>query len=107
MLELQQRFDSYISLFKGRIRVFQYQALSKRSKLQCKNAALKGKRVCRFHGGKSTGLITIDGKQRCAEVKTLHGLETREKRRVRANKFKEMKILVFLLKQISLISFFQ
>ena len=66
--------------------------------MQCKNAALRGKRVCRFHGGKSIGPITIQGKQRCAEAKTIHGLETREKRELRAEKFKEMKILTSLLK---------
>ena len=83
----------------GCIRAFQCQALSKRSKLQCKNAALKGKRVCRFHGGKSKGPITKDGKQRCAEAKTIHGWETREKRKIRARKLKEMDVLVSLLKQ--------
>ena len=98
MSELKKEFDSYISLIKGRIRAFQCQALSKRSKLQCKNAALKGKRVCRFHGGKSTGAITIHGKQRCAKAKTVHGWETREKREIRARKLKEMKRLVSLLK---------
>ncbi len=98
MSELKKGFDSYISLFKGRIRAFQCQALSKRSRVQCKNAALKGKRVCRFHGGKSTGPLTIDGKQRCAKAKTIHGWETREKRKIRAEKFKEMKLLATLLK---------
>ena len=98
MSELKKGSDSYISLFKGCIRAFQCQALSKRSKLQCRNAALKGKRVCRFHGGKSTGPITINGKQRCAEAKTIHGRETRDKREIRAEKFKEMKTLVSLLK---------
>ena len=98
MSELKKGFDSYISLFKGRIRAFQCQALSKRSKLQCKNAALKGKRVCRYHGAKSTGPITINGKQRCAEAKTIHGWETREKRKLRAEKFKEMKNLFLQLK---------
>ena len=97
MSELKKGFDSYISLFKGRIRTFQCQALSKRSKLQCKNAALKGKRLCKYHGGK-TGRITIDGRQRCAEAKFIHGQETREKRRIRAEKFREMKRLVSLLK---------
>ena len=87
-------FKNYIWLMGRRIRAFQCQALSKRSKLQCKNAALKGKRVCRFHGGKSTGPLTIDGKQRCAKAKTIHGWDTREKRKIRANKLKEMKILV-------------
>ena len=98
MSELKKGFDSYISLFKGRIRAFQCQALSKRSKLQCKNAALKGKRVCRYHGAKSTGPITINGKQRCAEAKTIHGRETRDKREIRAEKFKEMKVLISLIK---------
>ena len=82
----------------GRIRAFRCQALSKRTKLQCGAPALKGKRVCRFHGGKSTGPITNLGKQRCAKAKTVHGWETREKRRLRAEKFREMNILVSLLK---------
>ena len=87
-------FKNYIWLMGRRIRACQCQALSQRSKLQCKNAVLKGKRVCRFHGGKSTGPLTIDGKQRCAKAKTIYGWDTREKRKIRANKLKEMKILV-------------
>ena len=66
--------------------------------MQCKNAALKSKHVCRYHGTKSTGPITIHGKQRCAETIKVHGLETREKREISARKLKEMKILVSLLK---------
>lgn len=61
----------------GRIRCSRCQALSRRSKLQCKKPALKGKRVCGFHGGKSTGPKTAAGRQRCAEVKTVHDRETR------------------------------
>ena len=91
-------FKNYVWLMGGRIRAFQCQALSKRSKLQCKNAALKGKRVYLYHGAKSTGPITINGKQRCAEAKTIHGRETRDKREIRAEKFKEMKVLVSLIK---------
>ena len=91
-------FKNYIWLMGGRIRAFQCQALSKRSKLQCKNAALKGKRVYLYHGAKSTGPITINGKQRCTEAKTIHGWETREKREMRAEKFKEMKVLISLIK---------
>ena len=89
-------FKNYVWLMGGRIRAFQCQALSKRSKLQCKNAARKGKRLCKFHFGK-TGRITIDGRQRCAEAKFIHGRETREKREIRAKKLKEMKMLVSLL----------
>ncbi|MDB9871078.1 hypothetical protein OAD33_08390 [Alphaproteobacteria bacterium] len=89
---------TYMILAGGRICAFRCQALSKRTKLQCGAPALKGKSVCRFHGGKSTGPITIDGKQRCAKAKTVHGWETREKRRIRAEKFKEMDVLVSSLK---------
>jgi hypothetical protein len=47
-------------------------ALSKRSGEQCKKPALRGKAVCEFHGGRSTGPKTADGKarQRAAVLKT-------------------------------------
>jgi hypothetical protein len=54
----------------------QCQALSKRSGIQCRGPAVKGKRVCRMHGGRSTGARTPEGRQRCAETKTTHGRET-------------------------------
>ena len=57
-------FKNYVWLIGGRIRAFQCQALSKRSKLQCKIATVKGKRVYRLHVDKSTVPIIIDGKQR-------------------------------------------
>ena len=46
--------------------------------------ALKGKRVCKKHGGRSTGPKTEAGRQRCAEAKTIHGCETREARNERS-----------------------
>jgi hypothetical protein len=64
----------------GRIRCNQCQAMSKHSRLQCKKPAMKGKRVCRTHGGRSTGPRTVEGRQRCAEAKTIHGNETRKAR---------------------------
>jgi len=70
-------FKNYIWLIRGRIRAFQCQALSKWSKLQCKNATIKGKRVYSLHTGKSIGPITNDGKQRYAQTKTVYGWETR------------------------------
>ena len=73
-------------------------ALSKRTKLQCGAPSIRRKRVCRIHGGKSTDPTTNDGKQRCAKAKTIHGWETRDKREIRAEKFKEMKVLFSLLK---------
>ena len=86
-------FESYISLIGGRIRAPRCQALSKRSQMQCRKAALKRKRVCMFHGGKSTGPVTEDGRKRCAIAKTVHGYETRAAREYRAEKFRELKAL--------------
>jgi hypothetical protein len=58
--------------------------------LQCKKPALKGKRVCGFHGGKSTGPKTAAGKQRVAESKTIHGRETRA---IRAQRSRDLAYL--------------
>ncbi len=68
----------------GRVICQRCQAKSKRTKLQCAAPALKGKRVCKTHGGRSTGPRTEAGRQRCAEAKTVHGRETREARNERS-----------------------
>ena len=68
----------------GRIECNQCQARSSRTKLQCRAPAIKGKRVCKWHGGRSTGPKTEAGRQRCAEAKTIHGRETREARNERS-----------------------
>ena len=68
----------------GRISCDRCQAISKRTKQQCAAPASKGKTKCRFHGGASTGPRTEQGRQRCAEAKTIHGFETREARTERA-----------------------
>ena len=91
-------FKTHITLFGGRINAPRCQALSKRSKQQCQKAALKGKHVCMFHGGKSTGPISEQGRKRCANAKTINGWETREKRRVRATKLGELRDLEKLMK---------
>ena len=98
-MQYQNTFKSHISLIGGRIRAPRCQALSKRSKLQCKKAALKGKRVCMFHGGKSTGPLTKEGKQRCALAKTVHGRETRAIRVKRAQKLSEINFYFKILKK--------
>ena len=64
----------------GRVICQRCQAKSKRTKLQCAAPALKGKRVCKTHGGRSTGPKTEAGRQRCAAAKTIHGRETHEAR---------------------------
>jgi len=68
----------------GRVECNQCQARSSRTKLQCRAPAIKGKRVCKWHGGRSTGPKTEAGRQRCAEAKTIHGRETRKARTERS-----------------------
>ena len=68
----------------GRITCNQCHAISKRNRLRCRAPAIKGKAVCRAHGGRSTGPKTEAGRQRCAEAKTIHGRETREARTERS-----------------------
>jgi hypothetical protein len=92
-MQYQNTFKSHISLIGERIRAPRCQALSKRSHLQCRKAALKSKRVCMFHGGKSTGPLTEDGRKRCAIAKTVLEYETRVAREYRAEKFRELKAL--------------
>ena len=96
-MQRRQTFNSHIILMAGRISAPRCQAISKRSKQQCKKAALKGRRVCMFHGGKSTGPVTERGKQRCAVAKTVHGRETRLIRARRALKLAEMKLYFKML----------
>nr|WP_300975829.1 HGGxSTG domain-containing protein [Yoonia sp.] len=69
------------------------QAKSKRSGVQCCKPAMRGKAVCRTHGGASTGARTQQGRERCAQAKTVHGWETREIRRKRAEKLRELREL--------------
>jgi hypothetical protein len=68
----------------GRVECNQCQARSSRTKLQCRAPAIKGKQVCKWHGGRSTGPKTEAGRQRCAKAKTIHGRETREARTERS-----------------------
>ena len=77
----------------GRIRCIQCQAKSKRTKQQCRAPASKGKTKCRFHGGASTGPKTETGRQRCAEVKTIHGRETRSIRTERSQAIARLQAL--------------
>ena len=93
-----KEFESHITLMGGRVRAPRCQALSKRSKMQCQKAASNGKHVCMFHGGKSAGAVTEQGRKRCAAAKTIHGRETRGKRELRAEKLREIRELEGLLK---------
>ena len=71
----EMQIETHIVLAGGRIRCCRCLAQSKRTKQQCQAPAMKGKSKCRFHGGKSTGPKTLAGRQRIADVKTIHGHE--------------------------------
>lgn len=84
---------STITTLGGRIQCNQCQAKSKRSQQQCRGPAIQGKSVCRMHGGKGSGPKTIEGRQRCAEAKTIHGFETRKTRTERAEAMRRLREL--------------
>ena len=88
----------------GRVSCQRCQAKSKRTKLQCAAPALKDKRVCKTHGGRSTGPKTEVGRQRCAEAKTIHGNETRKARTVRSLASARLAILEALGHQLGFMS---
>ena len=89
--------ETHITLFGSATPAPRCQARSKRSQLQCRKAAIRGKSVCRAHGGRSSGIKTEQGRKRCAEANFMHGWETRKKRQIRAEKFREMKAWMRLL----------
>ncbi len=62
----------------GRIRARSCSARSKRTKLRCGAPAMKGKRVCRTHGAKSTGPRTEQGKANSAKANLKHGKYTKQ-----------------------------
>ncbi len=70
----------------GNINCLRCTATSKRTKLQCGAPAERGKKVCRFHGARSTGPKTEEGRQNIARGKTQHGNETRQARTERSEK---------------------
>jgi len=49
------------------------QAKAKSTGQRCQNVAVKGKRVCYLHGGKSTGAKTAEGKLRSRYARLQHG----------------------------------
>ena len=87
------KFESTLETAGGKITCPRCQARSKRTKIQCGKPALKGKSICQFHGGRSTGAKTKEGRLRIAQSKTLHGNETRQVRAERSTKSAELSSL--------------
>jgi hypothetical protein len=52
---------------------------------------MRGKEVCRTHGGLSTGPKTEAGRAACSAAKTVHGRETRANRAERSRKLGELR----------------
>jgi hypothetical protein len=82
--------EAFILTLGGRVWCPRCQAKSKRTKLQCQSPAVRGKAVCRTHGGLSTGPKTKAGRIRCAAAKTIHGRETRQHRADTSSKLGEL-----------------
>ena len=76
----------------GRAECVQCSATSKRTKKRCGNPGTKGKKACRHHGGKSSGASPED-RARIAKANTVHGRETREKRRNNSVLMSELRVL--------------
>ena len=85
--------EPFILTLGGRIRCPRCQAKSKRSQQQCRSPAIRGKRVCRIHGGRSTGPRTQQGRNLCGTAKTRHGRETRAIRAKRQQALAELRVI--------------
>ena len=84
---------STITTLGGRIQCNQCQAKSKRSQQQCRGPAVRTMNFCRMHSGQGSGPKTKEGRQRCAEAKTIHGFETRKTRTERAEAMRRLREL--------------
>jgi hypothetical protein len=85
--------EAFILTLGGRIRCPRCQAKSKRTKRQCRSPAIRGKHVCKVHGGRSTGPRTQQGRNLCGAAMTVHGRETRAIRAKRQQALAELKLL--------------
>jgi hypothetical protein len=82
-----------LSTANGKIICPRCSAMSKRTRLQCGAPAEKGKRVCRFHGARSTGPISPEGKASSAKA----NFKTGEYSRASLDKAAKEKALIRVL----------
>ena len=74
--------EKYLITAGGRITCLRCTAMSKNSREQCRKPALKVSRTqkCQFHGGRSTGPKTAEGKARIGAAHLVHGTETNQRK---------------------------
>jgi hypothetical protein len=82
MIKIPNDYKNIQRLAGGRITCLRCTAMSKRTRLQCGRPAMKVSKTqkCNFHGGKSTGPKTTQGRQRISKANLVHGDETIQKR---------------------------
>ena len=88
--------STFMTICGGRIRCVRCNARSKRTGEQCKAAAVKGGAKCKWHGGRSTGPRTVEGRNRIAQANTVHGREAskvRSKRSIGLARLAELEAL--------------
>ncbi len=90
MIIKTKKIENFLLTAGGKITCHRCQAHSKRTKLQCGAPAERDKTVCRFHGARSTGAKTKEGRLCIVRSKTKHGNETRKVRAERSAKSAEL-----------------
>jgi hypothetical protein len=77
---------SYLVTAGGKIKCLRCTAKSSRTKQQCGRPALKTSKTqkCQFHGGRSSGPKTPEGKARIAASHTVHGADSKSARAERS-----------------------
>jgi hypothetical protein len=73
-------------------------AMSKRSRIRCRAPAVRGRKICRMHGGRSRGPVTEAGRMRSGFQPT-HGRQTIKIRELRSLKSRELRVLARVIRE--------
>lgn len=92
---MNNEFQEMLCTAAGKILCLRCIAKSKRSGQQCGRPALKSSKTqkCQFHGGRSTGPQTAEGRQRIADAQLVHGRETDAVRQLRSRGLLQLALL--------------